>query len=71
MDKIEEINNKILLLRKRFRSSPMEEIYENNSCQSIIQIFEKKFGKKTSGISMNRSLNQRNDEHKKEYSFII
>lgn len=44
MERIEEINKKMLLLKKRFREDQMKEIFLNTPNKSLIQIFENVHG---------------------------
>jgi len=51
--KEQEILNKILFLRKRFRDENMKEIFENGN-KSIIEVFEKNILKNYSKSNENR-----------------
>ena len=51
--KEQEILNKILFLRKRFRDENMKEIFENGN-KSIIEVFEKNILKNNSKSNENR-----------------
>jgi hypothetical protein len=56
--KEQEILNKILFLRKRFRDENMKEIFENGN-KSIIEVFEKNILKNNSKSNENRYSSER------------
>ena len=56
--KEQEILNKILFLRKRFRDDNLKEIYENGN-KSIIEVYEKNMSKTNSKTNENRYSNER------------
>lgn len=56
--KEQEILNKILFLRKRFRDESMKEIYENGN-KSIIEVYEKNILKNNPKSNENRYSNER------------
>jgi len=66
--KQEEIFNKILFLRKRFRDEEMREIFENRN-KSIIEIYEKNIAKNNSkcndrySVDKNKSLKSHFDRY--------
>lgn len=56
--KEQEILNKILFLRKRFRDDNLKEIFENGN-KSIIEVYEKNMLKTNSKTNENRYSNER------------